>query len=461
MNMLAKNCVEKKRYKPLGLFVRLRFVALVMLVYVLLMVNNRIHACAMSALIATNGNLLADFPAQGMIGDYWQYNDPWDYFSFVMANSTAYNNEDGYGSVAYSDGNPLLSNENQWYKRVYGGNDFGNVYYTGQHLAHGTYTVNWQPDVLDTALRAIRNRANRAVTVLNHARNATGNTLGNHPFQFEFHGRTYAFMHNGNANHARSFMISRVNEMNPEINWWISHPSDHFSLINPLQWVDSEVLFHYLMSYVISMDGNTTEAVLTALRDMGDYLGDSRGTYNFIMSDGERLYAFRSTPISGVNSHYKLTFRNYDDRFWAIRTSYPAIGDTELKEMELLVIDRDNGATIHKLFDTSYSSATALTRMFQIKPQTPGLKISILANPVTSPALTLHVEFCNSHLIPKASGVLHILNVKGQRVMDVSINNLSGTDIRFVDIGRLSNGVYLCRLKIGDLIATGRFTVFR
>lgn len=50
--------------------------------------QTRLSACAMSALISVNGQALDQFPREGKALDFRDYNDPWDYFGFVMANST-------------------------------------------------------------------------------------------------------------------------------------------------------------------------------------------------------------------------------------------------------------------------------------------------------------------------------------------------------------------------------------
>lgn len=459
MNVRIISQYDIKRNIPHGVFISIRISALLLFMAIQLAFSQRLHACAMSAMISAQGSILADFPAEGAYADYWLYNDPWDYMGFLMANSNAYANEDGYGCVAYTDSEPRVRNSNRWYKRVNSFADFGNTYYTGMHIEQGAHAASWQPDVLDAAMREIRNRANRAVIVLNHARNATGYTLGNHPFLFEHNGRTFSFMHNGNVNSARAFMISSVNERFPEYDWWVRYPSNHFASVNPSAWVDSEVFFHYLMSYILSEVGDTETALVTALRDLASHMQSNRGSFNFIMSDGERLYAFRNTPIVGVNSHYKLSYRNFDSRCWAVRTSYPGSGDIELKEMELLTLDRVHGPVVRNIFDAPYPVASPLTRVFRMIPNREGLTISVLTNPVSSPALTLSVMFDNPTAMPKASGVLNIYNLKGQIVLSVEINNLTGADIRVIDLGRLSNGIYLCRLKIGDLIAMGRFTI--
>ena len=91
-------------------------------------------ACAMSAVIATEGNCLAEFPQQGSGNQYSQYNDPWDYLGFVMANSRPSTNSDGYGVVGYTGDSYQLEEQHKWFKRVVRPADFDAVYYTGSFV---------------------------------------------------------------------------------------------------------------------------------------------------------------------------------------------------------------------------------------------------------------------------------------------------------------------------------------
>jgi len=111
-----------------------------------------LSACAMSALIADQGHILADFTQTGLAMNYGEYNDPWDYFGFVMANSTASTNNDGYGIAAYRNDNAYIHPDSMWFKRVLSSGDLGQTYYTGKYLDPEYQNSSWDYDVLDLAM---------------------------------------------------------------------------------------------------------------------------------------------------------------------------------------------------------------------------------------------------------------------------------------------------------------------
>ncbi len=298
----------------------------------------RLEACAMSALIARRNCTLDTFPVVDQVPDYWDYNDPWDYFAFVMANSFEHYNDDGYGVAVWRDNDPVLRSRGMWYKRVLEQQDFGGTYYTGQYLQYGGQFGLWEQDILDQALLGVQSGEGAPVIALLHARNASGLTYGNHPFWFNYGGRSFGFMHNGVCNNARTFMINAVNQLHPDLDWFASYPSNHFNNHNPAQWVDSEVLFHYIMAHIMAAGGNVLSGLQSALRGIETYLiSYSSGAYNFIMTDGSQLYAFRNTP---PNSSYRLSYRSLRGQIYALRTLVPDPEDTEIKQMELVVFSR-------------------------------------------------------------------------------------------------------------------------
>jgi len=322
---------------------------------IMLIIPNGLSACAMSALIAIGDGRLDQFEPVGPADQFYQYNDPWDYIGFVMANSTRGGNSDGYGVAAYPIGSHILSVDDVWYKRVQSTQDFGEMYYTGHHLEPDLPAGSWVPDVLDSALTRISNGSPSRRIVMCHARNATRPNLGNHPFRFNYRGRTYSFMHNGYCDVSRQFMIARIASLQPNTEWFSSFPSDYFSDPDPSNWVDSEVLFHYIMAHVITADGDMLVALNRALTGIKHYLDmPGGGVYNFILSDGERLYVFRSTPKTGAYSSYKLSWRSHPGGYHAIRTQYPSEGDTELEKQELVVFSESAKPTRYPEICTGY-----------------------------------------------------------------------------------------------------------
>ncbi|MDD2228681.1 MAG: PKD domain-containing protein [Candidatus Cloacimonetes bacterium] len=333
--------------------------AVLLFFMILFPITSSLSACAMSALISVQEHTLADFAPSGQAMNYWEYNDPWDYFGFLMAYSTSATNNDGYGVAAYRDGDPYVSTENIWFKRVINSEDLGNTYYTGKYLDPDYQNSSWDYDILDLAMNAIKTEVDSAAIVLCHARNATGVSLGNHPFWFQHNGKTYTFIHNGNSLSAKYYMINQINQMNPGTNWFQLNPSNYFNNPDATQWVDSEVLFRYIMCKIIASQDNTLDGLNNALRGISKYIDNvSRGVFNFIMSDGSNLYAFRSTPQTGTSSQFKLGYRCIPDQFYAIRTKAPSAGDTELRLQEMVVFSRDQSPKHYPNFVHGYYVAT-------------------------------------------------------------------------------------------------------
>lgn len=329
------------------------------IVFAILTVVSSLSACAMSALIADQGHILADFTQTGLAMNYGEYNDPWDYFGFVMANSTATTNNDGYGIAAYRNGDAYVHPDSMWFKRVLSSVDLGQTYYTGRYLDPNYQNSSWDYDILDLAMNEIKTEADSAAIVLCHARNATGASMGNHPFWFQHNGKTYTFMHNGNSRSAKYYMINRINQMNPGVSWFSQNPSNYFNNPDATQWVDSELLFRYIMCHIIANQDDALAGLNNALKGISTYIDNvTHGVFNFIMSDGSRLYAFRSTPLTGTGSQYKLSYRDFPGQFQAIRTQIPSAGDIQLQLQELVVFSRDQSPMHYPNFVHGYYVTT-------------------------------------------------------------------------------------------------------
>lgn len=412
-----------------------------------------LSACAMSAVIANEGYCLADFPQQDPGYLYSQYNDPWDYLGFVMANSRPSSNSDGYGAIAYSGDSHMLADAHKWFKRIMRPADFDAVYYTGAFVRQGLNELNYPPDVLDVAMFQMKNPSQDIAIALCHARNATGVTLGNHPFWFNHNGRSYTLMHNGNANSARAYMISRITQMNSEVDWFNVHPSNFFADSDPWSWVDSEVLLHYIMSYVISCHNDTRKGIITAMQDLRFYLNTvGWGVYNFVFSDGEKLYAFRSTPISGAYAHYQLSYKD-SHGFYGIRTQAPGPGFIQMQAKELVVFSRSERPQ-HFLIDTRQYLSDA---GFLPNPQAQALVLYPNPLPVDN---SLRVKLIAD--LPKNTRMsLEIYNLRGQLLSRQEIDKLDSDNTLEFKPGNLPSGVYLLKVRSDTFCLGKRFTVVK
>lgn len=424
------------------------------------LITPRLSACAMSAVYAMPGYTLSNFQPSGEARDYKAYDDPWDYLGFVMANSSAVTNEDGYGVVAYASNDPLLTPRRTWYKRIREASDFGHLYYTGQYLNQADVQDVWAYDTLDNALFLLMSGEVEASMVMCHARNATGITYGNHPFTFESVGRTFSFMHNGNVNFARSYMINQIDMMNPHTNWFYQHPSNYFNQTNPYLWVDSEVLFHYIMSHIINSQGNVLFGLNKALAGIRQYTGNPHsGVYNFLMSDGSNLYVYRSSPLTGAYSNYKLSYKQVRNGFYGVRTQSPQEGDIELGSHELVVFSSQQIPRRYPNFSASIYQNFSVQEEMVLTRAKPMPSVSTIAcNPNPFKASTTFRITMNS---PNRLN-LKIYNTKGetvwQTVQDIGNPGIINLPWNGMDISgnAVATGLYFYRVEIGEQTHTGR-----
>lgn len=416
----------------------------------------RIDACSMSAVITQNGQSLDEFPRVGKPADFRAYNDPWDYLSFTMANSTAGSNSDGYGVVAYPLKDSGLEQRLSWYKRVSCSADFGRTYYTGSYFGDNLGPAG-ETEAFDEALDTIQNHGARIGIVMFHARNATSTTLGNHPFRFEYLNRSYSFMHNGYCNNARDFMINGIREMNAD--WFEEHPSNHFADSDPYRWVDTEVFFHYIMSFIVAREGDTLDGMQRALAKLRPYLlQTSSGVYNFVMSDGEKLYVFRSSPLSGGNSGYRLSYNGFPGKYYGIRTQTPQAGDKELRPRELVVFSENQEPVCYVDFPQYEFPDQPPPPQHALRNKLENLvtQVAISPNPSSGSA---QIRIALSTVSPVET---RIFNLKGEEVWHertaekppgIYSFSWDGCDLQ----GRaLTAGVYLLRINAGGITRSAK-----
>ena len=258
-----------------------------------------VYACDMMALISLSGYTISE--QTEIPGDF---NDPFDFYEFMKEWSDSLTNDDGYGILYYKDGEVLIDSTQKWYK-----------------IGNGSWYGDGSDEPLDTAINEIMDENNNAVIILGHVREA-GTGYGNHPFTFELQNTTYTMMHNGwLGNSIKSALMTCLGE-----DWFIHNPSNwegQYGNVN--SFIDSELLFHFIMKHVISCDMNVIAGIYFALNStdvQGYNLRElfSNGTYtiNFILSDGEFLYVFRNSHING-NDH-NLSYEMYNNEFIGVKT---------------------------------------------------------------------------------------------------------------------------------------------
>jgi len=307
-----------------------------------LMTEKGIASCDMMAMIAKKGHYISwCYTSSG------DYNDPYDFFDFIRERSTNSGwkpNNDGYGFIYYpEDGSFDLDNQ-AWY--LTGEDDY---YY---HLEDPNHPNNVP---LDNAEQVIMDNDTKASIVFGHARCA-GSTYvyGSHPFRFEWNGQTYTFMHNGEMDYD---LRSKVEEYLG--NWYLTYYSNWQPANTPYsQWIDSEVLFHYIMKHIVEVDGDVLEGLHNALNySEGPYTenvwyfisnpGNYYNIVNFVLSDGKSLYLFRNRDD---NTH-RFSYKKATD-FYVIKT-YDDM-ENVLEEKELVIISPYGVSRIPNIMKPQY-----------------------------------------------------------------------------------------------------------
>lgn len=121
----------------------------------------------------------------------------------------------------------------------------------------------------------------RSLNVISHIRKATQGVThleNTHPFQRELWGRYWIFAHNGNLCNYQPQLSGRF---------------------LPVGSTDSELAFcHILDTFAQRFPGAapSPEALFSTLREIGTEIG-SHGEFNFLLSDGDRLYAHCSSRL--------------------------------------------------------------------------------------------------------------------------------------------------------------------
>lgn len=234
------------------------------------------------------------------------FNDYSDFFEdFKSQANQSSGNRDGYGIVAYKIDNPFLDRDFMWYKTGMGN------YFEENNIDEPLYE----------AINTLYDNPN-INRVLVHARSGTGGE-GSHPFIFSTTSASYSFMHNGYIfNTVKQEIMDFLGE-----EWFQEHPSQwqgEFGSVS--SFIDSELLFHYFMYYILQYPNDIPTAFRYAFNnkqvgtiDM-EYLlkYNNNAITNFIFSDGVDSYAYRSSRIIGES--YNLSYQIYPNNFIALKT---------------------------------------------------------------------------------------------------------------------------------------------
>jgi hypothetical protein len=386
------------------------------LIFILTGVYSYLAACDMSAMIVRDGCSLSSVIHAPDNNEYNNYNDPRDYLAFVMSRSNSTTDNDGYGILYYEDGNYRLNDDNVFYKYLNNGNQINHVFYTGNYFN----PLN-EPDVFDDAMEQIMDGDADAKIVMCHARNSSSSPFapGNHPFRLNYGNRTFSFMHNGGiSQNVRTFMINETNLLS---NTWFATHSPNFpnfpSSDSPAYWIDSEVIFHYLVAHIIANNGNVLAGLQISLKKIEQYIKLSTNTVNFVFSDGQNLYAFRSTPLNGMNSGYKLCYKYVGTKFYGVRTGTPTPGETEVRQFEMVVLHSNDKPDNYPEF---------LKNAYMNRPQSYIEPIVPLFRSISIAPVHNTFDISISFFLGEPTRVkLNIYNQKGQLIRRLADKNLA------------------------------------
>jgi hypothetical protein len=257
------------------------------------------HNCDFVAFMAQRGGYLSDDVNGGTLA-----------FKEFLIESSAPPNDDGYGVVYYDD-DYIVEDSQKFYQVGQGGNSY----------------QNGDTQQMNAAFAAIESSNSYARIVFGHARNGTGG-VGSHPFTHEWNGRTYALQHNGSLT---ADMKSRILGGLNDRGWFEQFPPGEWGNWNGTPynvnlWIDSELLFHYLMYYIIEAEGDVLSGVRSAFTEENFHgcnvyaaiQDHGNNKVNFVFTDGESIFVFRNR----VDSTHELSLRTYDSGIIGVATRY-------------------------------------------------------------------------------------------------------------------------------------------
>jgi len=336
----------------------MKYVRFIMIIVLFFSFIDVFAECDMFTAIAKDGNYISVLDS--LTGDF---NDPSDFFEWLKIrsrNSTPKPNDDGYGIIYYKDeGYFYLDPENLGYNNSNHGDPLNQAWYqigSETYYTGGDADEKWE---FNTANETILDNNTEATIVMAHARNGVGGA-GNHPFRFNIDGddKTFTLMHNGWLTYTSS-----IYNYLESLNWFDVYSSNWEDLNggdNPM--IDSEILFHYIMKFVIENNGDIVAGIHEALTQTNinginikeklenpvSYYSSTLSCYtykdvaNFVLSDGENLYIFRNSPSvdnapAFNDTMHALSYTIQDD-FTAVKT-YNEL-DTIMDQFDFIVIPR-------------------------------------------------------------------------------------------------------------------------
>ncbi len=326
-------------------------------ILIVLLVNNVYSDCDYIAIVTKDNTSIGEIPMGG-----GSYDDPMDYFDFLIGQSPT-PNDDGYGLVYYDSNVNWSEEQTAYFTCGYGSADCGG--YDDSPIPMDTMIEKLFPGLDDSYADA--------TIFLGHVRDAsTGTSPGSHPFKFELNGNIYHMMHNGGTgdevkSHIFDFLWNEYGSGGGE--WFEDYPSQ-WAHLNPntgifVNYIDSELMFHYFMYWIIENDGDIVKGLFEAMNQtnvngtnmVDEFLYNYDNILNFMLTDGNDLYIYKNTPNTPgyYETHYNISIKEFDD-FYALKSQANS-GGQPAPRFQLVQIPRDGGNIIFYDPFTTYSGS--------------------------------------------------------------------------------------------------------
>ena len=175
-----------------------------------------------------------------------------------------------------------------------------------------------------------------------------------HPFLFDYNNKTYS-MHNGTID--KTILITLLTNNNSDSTWINNNPPNTYNNHNwssDSGWVnvvDSELLLLWIMQNIEISENSELESIIYSIQELEVLQPNS--DKNFIFSDGENIYAYRSdddnisdlyysdlTPISINDSTYVPNFY-FHNKPGAYNISCISIKLEIFENESLMIIDNE------------------------------------------------------------------------------------------------------------------------
>ncbi|MGA2655972.1 MAG: hypothetical protein ABSH34_00475 [Verrucomicrobiota bacterium] len=292
------------------------------------------HNCDFAAVLMKTGYVVPDAPpSNDPPGSTGPYDDPDDFFyDYIIQRSSASTNPNGYGICYARDQQTTIDRRTQVW-----------------NSANRVYSAN--PGPLDNARAAILNASNRACMVMAHSRMGTTGGEQQHPYYLDWHGRTYALMHNGSMQKTTKYPLfwDLWNNCAFYGQWWDEHPSNwNADPSNYSGFNGTELVFHWVMKHVMLADGDFVAGfhqaiTLTVSNRNGAvnlheaFKDPTQNSFNVAIFDGDSLWIYRNTPSHGANLN--ISYKDFG-KFIGIKTGVTLEGGVQVKPYSLLHILR-------------------------------------------------------------------------------------------------------------------------